>query len=53
MTDASGVSTFRKQLAKTVEGGNWVADDALLPGEDPVNIQNGDVEHWISVYQNS
>jgi hypothetical protein len=28
-----------------------VADDALLPGEDPVNIQSGDVEHWISVYQ--
>ena len=28
-----------------------MADDALLPGEDPVNIQGGDVEHWISVYQ--
>jgi hypothetical protein len=51
VTDGSAVSTLRNQLAKVVEGGNWVADDALLPGEDPVNIQNGDVEHWISVYQ--
>ena len=26
-------------------------DDSLLPGEDPVHIQEGDVELWISVYE--
>ena len=26
-------------------------DDSLLPGEDPVHIQGGDVEHWIAVYE--
>lgn len=26
-------------------------DDVLLPGEDPANIENEDVEHWTSVYQ--
>jgi hypothetical protein len=32
--------------------GNSVEDDdVLLPGEDPASIHNGDVEHWISVYQ--
>ena len=28
-----------------------MGDEVLLPGEDPGNIQNGDAEHWISVYQ--
>jgi hypothetical protein len=26
-------------------------DDSLLPGEDPVHIQGGDIEHWIAVYE--
>ena len=29
----------------------WLLDDTLLPGEDPVHIQDGDVEHWVSVYE--
>ena len=29
----------------------WELDDTLLPGEDPVRIQDGDVEHWVSVYE--
>ena len=28
----------------------WELDDTLLPGEDPVRIQEGDIEHWVSVY---
>jgi hypothetical protein len=28
----------------------WELDETLLPGEDPVRIQDGDVEHWVSVY---
>jgi hypothetical protein len=26
-------------------------DDLLLPGEDPVRIQDGDVAMWVSVYE--
>jgi len=29
----------------------WLLDDSLLPGEDPVHIRDGDVEHWVSVYE--
>jgi hypothetical protein len=29
----------------------WQLDDSLMPGEDPVHIRDGDVEHWISVYE--
>ena len=29
----------------------WLLDTSLLPGEDPVHIRDGDVEHWVSVYE--
>jgi chromosome condensin MukBEF ATPase and DNA-binding subunit MukB len=29
----------------------WQLDSSLMPGEDPAHIKEGDVEHWVAVYE--